>query len=121
MAIATRPIEKGEEINNCYGLYRMCVCVYIQDAWFAGPQVGRMKRTERLTELERKYYFQCSCPACDQYVLHTNAHLFICCINAVLVGVLHVKITPKFVGQMLVLSIESWSWMHTCVQSVEVL
>jgi hypothetical protein len=49
VVVATKPIAKGEEINNCYG-----------------PQVGRMKRTERVAELQRKYFFDCSCPACAQ-------------------------------------------------------
>lgn len=44
---ATKGIQGGEEISNCYG-----------------PQVGRMQRTQRQVELRRKYFFDCTCPAC---------------------------------------------------------
>ncbi|CAI8043940.1 SET and MYND domain-containing protein 4 [Geodia barretti] len=46
-AVATRPIRNGDEACNCYG-----------------PQLGRMKRAERVAELQTKYFFHCSCPAC---------------------------------------------------------
>jgi hypothetical protein len=46
-AVATRPIRNGEEACICYG-----------------PQLGRMKRAERVAELQTKYFFRCSCPAC---------------------------------------------------------
>jgi hypothetical protein len=46
-AVVTRPIRNGEEACICYG-----------------PQLGRMKRAERVAELQTKYFFRCSCPAC---------------------------------------------------------
>lgn len=71
--VATKPIEKGEEINNCYGMvYTMYIhltCM-VNHFHISGPQVGRMKRPERLAELKKKYFFDCTCPACTQYVWH---------------------------------------------------
>lgn len=74
VAVATMPIGKGEEMNNCYGMcltysvfLEHLLCMYYGNI-YTGPQVGRMKRLERMTELKRKYFFICSCPACGQYV-----------------------------------------------------
>lgn len=71
--VATKPIEKGEEINNCYGMvYTMYIHLTCMVNYFhiSGPQVGRMKCPDRLAELKKKYFFDCTCPACTQYVWH---------------------------------------------------
>ena len=49
-----------------YNLYILKLCLYL--LCFVGPQVGRMKRSQRQAELKKKYFFECTCPACSRYV-----------------------------------------------------
>ena len=66
----TGMVKAGQEINNSYGkryhfprniLFYNSVIISI----FAGPQIGRMKRSDRREILRRKYFFDCNCVACS--------------------------------------------------------
>ena len=72
MIVATRAIKKGEEINICYGMlyffFFLVNTAILYSFFYVGPQIGKMKRSERQAELRKKYFFVCTCPACELYV-----------------------------------------------------
>ena len=63
----TEIVKAGQEINNSYGKKSRMRSFFLTDiiSIFVGPQIGRMKRSDRQEILKRKYFFDCNCIACS--------------------------------------------------------
>ena len=60
--------QSGKERRPTTAMVCVCAIVLYSKLYYtmAGPQLGRMKRAERVAELQRNYFFHCSCPACGR-------------------------------------------------------